>query len=155
MSLIYDQSHSFSTHPPVVSAFFREEFYGYYEGADVDKTWYLSGAPHGTPTFKDILNKYDMNHAKDFLKAADPFHLAENATEYWKRLNQGLQLITANNQLVDGDNVLLVSHGNTLLSLVDRFSEPGQFDVSQRPANGSITKIAVDGTQLHVISYNQ
>ena len=36
--------------------------------------------------------------------------------------------------------MLLVSHGNTLLSLVDRFSEPGQFDLSVRPANEVLPK---------------
>ena len=51
--------------------------------------------------------------------------------------------------------MLLVSHGNTLLSLVDRFSEPGQFDLSVRPANGSITKMIVDGDQIKVTEYNK
>lgn len=155
MSIIDDQNKAFNVCPPMVSPFFREQFYGYFEGLNMDEAWYATGAPQGAPTFKDIITKYDMDHAKDFMKEADPFHLAENAEEYWKRVNQGLKLITSNPNLEDGDNVLLVSHGNTLLSLVDRFSEPGQFDLSVRPANGSITKMIVDGDQIKVTEYNK
>lgn len=155
ISIIFDQNKTFNSRTPIVSPFFREQFYGYFEGLNMDEAWYEAGAPHGVPTFKDIIKKYDMNKAKDFMKAADPFHMAENAEEYWKRLDQGLDLIINNPNIEDGDNVLLVSHGNTLLSLVERFSAPGEFDLSKRPANGSITKMSVDDKQIKVIEYNK
>ncbi|USS86103.1 phosphoglycerate mutase family protein [Fructilactobacillus cliffordii] len=155
MSLLFDQNETFNSITPIVSPFFREEFYGYFEGLNMDEVWYQAGAPHGAKTFAEIIDQYDMNVAKDFLKQADPFHMAENAEEYWHRLQQGLDLITSNPNIEDGDSVLLVSHGNTLLSLVDRFSQPGQFDLRTRPANGSITKLAVDGDQLTVTDYNK
>lgn len=139
---------------PTTSPFFREEFYGYFEGNDMDQAWYLAGAPHGLPTFKAIVEKYSIGKAKDYLKDADPFHQAENNTEYWDRLNQGLDLIKNNPQIKDGDNVLLISHGNTLLSLVERFGN-GQFDVTERPANGSLTKLEFDGDDVKVTAYNE
>lgn len=138
---------------PVTSPFFREEFYGYFEGNDMDQAWYLAGAPHGMPTFADIVAKYSIGKAKDLLKAADPFHQAEDNQEYWARLNQGLDLIKHNPDLHDGDNVLLVSHGNTLLSLVERFGN-GKYDVSQRPANGSITKLEINDDEIEVSAFN-
>lgn len=152
--IIISQNEKQTFQKPIVKPFFREHFYGYYEGLDSDQTWFQAGAPHGLPSFKAIVQKYDMNTAKDYLKAADPFKMAENADEYWQRLNQGLDLIVNNPELNDGDNVLLISHGNTLLSLVERYSD-GEFDLTKRPANGSITKLEFKNNQFKVVSYNQ
>lgn len=152
--IIIDQNANQKLKKPIVKPFFREHFYGYYEGLDSDQTWFQAGAPHGEPSFKEIIQKHNMDTAKDYLKAADPFHMAENAEEYWNRINQGLALITNNSNINDGDNILLISHGNTLLSLVERYSN-GEFDLTKRPANGSITKFEFKNNQFKVISYNQ
>ncbi|UQS87144.1 phosphoglycerate mutase family protein [Nicoliella spurrieriana] len=136
-----------------VSPFFREEFYGYFEGTDMNQAWYLAGAPHGKPTFKAIVESDSIGTAKDYLKQADPFHQAENNEEYWHRLNQGLALIKNDSAIHDGDNVLLISHGNTVLSIVERFGR-GKYDVTERPANGSITKLAVSDDETVVTDYN-
>ncbi|MBW1604885.1 histidine phosphatase family protein [Lactobacillus sp. Sy-1] len=136
-----------------VSPFFREEFYGYFEGTDMNQAWYLAGAPHGKPTFKDIVESDSIGTAKDYLKEADPFHQAENNEEYWKRLDQGLDLIKGNSRIKDGDNVLMISHGNTVLSIVERFGR-GKYDVTERPANGSITKLTIDDDNAEITAYN-
>jgi len=134
--------------------FFREEFYGYYEGTDMAQAWYVAGAPHGVPTFKAIEEKYSIGKAKDFLKAADPFHQAEDNQEYWNRVDQGFDLIRRSPKLKDGDNVLLISHGNTLLSLMERYGQ-GKYDLSVRPANGSVTTLLLTPDDVQVLSYNQ
>jgi len=134
--------------------FFREEFYGYYEGTDMAQAWYVAGAPHGVPNFKAIEEKYSIGKAKDFLKEADPFHQAENNAEYWARVDQGFDLIRHNDTVHDGDNVLMISHGNTLLSLMERYGQ-GKFDLSVRPANGSVTKLLLTPDDIQVLSYNQ
>lgn len=148
--------HNLQPNPPspTVSPLFREQFYGYFEGTDMNQAWYVAGAPHGVPNFKAIVEKYSIGQAKDFLKAADPFHQAENNQEYWQRLDQGIALIRQTSAIRDNSNVLLVSHGNTLLSLVERFGE-GKFDVTQRPANGSLTKLSVTDQHIKVISFNK
>lgn len=151
---ILDENDASDIDAPITSMFFREEFYGYFEGNDMSQAWYLAGAPHGLPTFRDIVEKYSIGKAKDYLKEADPFHQAESNQEYWKRLDQGFDLIKQNPEIKDGDNVLLISHGNTLLSVVERYGN-GQFDVTERPANGSLTKLTVDGDDIHVVAFNQ
>lgn len=151
---ILDENDASDIDAPITSMFFREEFYGYFEGNDMSQAWYLAGAPHGLPTFRYIVEKYSIGKAKDYLKEADPFHQAENNQEYWKRLDQGFDLIKQNPEIKDGDNVLLISHGNTLLSVVERYGN-GQFDVTERPANGSLTKLTVDGDDIHVVAFNQ
>lgn len=151
---ILDKNDASDIDAPITSMFFREEFYGYFEGNDMDQAWYLAGAPHGLPTFRDIVDKYSIGKAKDYLKDADPFHQAENNDEYWKRLDQGFDLIKSNKDIKDGDNVLLISHGNTLLSIVERYGN-GKYDVTERPANGSLTKLEVDGDNIKVLSFNE
>ncbi|MFC6205944.1 histidine phosphatase family protein [Levilactobacillus tongjiangensis] len=136
------------------SHFFREEFYGYYEGTDMAQAWYVAGAPHGVPSFKAIEEKYSIGQAKDFLKEADPFRQAENNEEYWARVDQGFNMIRQNPILKDGDNVLVISHGNTLLSLMERYGQ-GKYDLSVRPANGSVTKLSLTPDDIKVLSYNQ
>ncbi len=41
--------------PLTVTPFFREQFYGYFEGEDSGQTWYMVGFPHGARTYPEIL----------------------------------------------------------------------------------------------------
>jgi len=138
---------------------FREQFYGYFEGQDMGVAWTAAGGPHGAKNYNDIVAKYGLGATRDFLKEADPFHDAESDAEYWNRVEEGFALIAANTDLHDGDDVLQISHGNTLLSLMHRFAPEG-YDLSERPANGSVTCLDFDTAKpiddaVTVISYNQ
>ena len=58
-----------------------------------------------------------------------------------------------------GDDVLQISHGNTLLSLGHRFGGP-DLDLNERPANGSVTVIDFDtdkpfGEAVTIVSYGK
>lgn len=152
--LILKENQASEIKEPQTAMFFREEFYGYYEGNDMAQAWYLAGAPHGLSTFKDIVTKYSIGKAKDYLKEADPFHQAENNEEYWARVDQGFDLIRHDPHLKDGDNVLLISHGNTLLSLMERYGG-GKYDLTVRPANGSLTNLTLTDDDVIVESYNK
>ncbi|MBS5234924.1 MAG: histidine phosphatase family protein, partial [Collinsella sp.] len=64
-----------------------------------------------------------------------------------------------NPNLKDGDDVLQISHGNTLLSLGHRFGGP-DLDLSERPANGSVTVLDFDTTKpfsqaVTIVSYGK
>ena len=148
------------TRPTLVADMhFREQFYGYYEGQDMSMAWLAAGGPHGAPTYQAIVARYGLAATRDVLKEADPFHDAESDDEYWRRIAGGYALIAANTGLHDGDHVLQISHGNTLLSLMQRFA-PAGYDLSERPANGSVTVFDFDTSEpfdsaLRVVSYNQ
>ena len=148
------------TRPTLVADMhFREQFYGYYEGQDMSMAWLAAGGPHGAPTYQAIVARYGLAATRDFLKEADPFHDAESDDEYWRRIAGGYALIAANTGLHDGDHVLQISHGNTLLSLMQRFA-PAGYDLSERPANGSVTVFDFDTSEpfdyaLRVVSYNK
>lgn len=119
---------------------FREQCYGYFEGQDMNMAWWAAGAPHGAKTYNEIVEKFGLAATRDMLKEADPFHDAESDIEYWKRVEGGFKIISSNPALKDGDNVLQISHGNTLLSLMHRFAPVG-YDLSERPQNGSVTRL--------------
>ncbi len=138
---------------------FREQFYGYFEGQDMAMAWWAAGAPHGTPSYGSIVERYGLEATRDFLKEADPFHDAESDEEYWQRVEGGFAVIAGDARLHDGDDVLQISHGNTLLSLMHRYAPEG-YDLSQRPANGSVTCLDFDtalpiGRAVTVRSYNR
>ncbi|MEK0306575.1 histidine phosphatase family protein [Bifidobacterium favimelis] len=138
---------------------FREQFYGYFEGQDMSLAWWAAGAPHGAKTYNEIVERFGLGATRDFLKEADPFSDAESDAEYWERIEGGFALIAGDGRLADGDHVLLISHGNTLLSLMHRFAGKG-YDLSVRPANGSVTVFDMDTDlpferALTVVSYNQ
>lgn len=138
---------------------FREQFYGYFEGQDMATAWWAAGAPHGAGSYNAIVEHFGLSATKDFLKQADPFHDAESDAEYWKRIEGGFSVIASYPKLQDGDHVLLISHGNTLLSIMHRFAPQG-YDLSERPHNGSVTRLDFDTSKdiehaLSIISYNQ
>ncbi|RSX53876.1 fructose 2,6-bisphosphatase [Bifidobacterium goeldii] len=138
---------------------FREQCYGYFEGQDMSLAWTAAGGPHGAKNYNEIVAKFGLAATRDFLKEADPFHDAESDTEYWTRVEGAFALIAANPQLHDGDDVLQISHGNTLLSLAHRFGSD-DLDVSERPANGSVTDVDFDTDKpfdhaLTIVRWNQ
>lgn len=140
--------------PTQISPFFRESCYGSFEGVHSDFAWFQAGAPHGLPGFSAIVSAHSIGYAKNLLKAADPFHDAEDDTEYWERVDQGFDLIRANDSLQPGDDVLVISHGNTLLSLMERYGG-GRFDTTVRPRNGSITRLRLTDDAVEVLGYNE
>ncbi|KRM72212.1 histidine phosphatase family protein [Lacticaseibacillus brantae] len=145
---------NFNTHVPLtVTANFREQFYGYYEGEDSPKAWYAVGQPHGARTFSQIIEKFGVDASKNFMHEADPFHEAEDALTYWNRLQKGFKQLRA--EVEPGANVLLVSHGTTIRSIVDKFGKDDGFVVTESPANGSISKIQLTDSGIKVLSYNQ
>ena len=131
---------------------FREQFYGYFEGMNSSEAWFIVGQPHGERTFGDILSKYGLDATRDFMKEADPFHDAENAEEYWTRVDRGFEKI---DQIAkDGDKILLVTHGTTIRSITERYGH-GKFDLTQSPKNSSLTMLERDNGINTVTSYSQ
>ncbi|QIL50673.1 phosphoglycerate mutase family protein [Weissella coleopterorum] len=152
--LILAENHKSLLTKAIKSPYFREQFYGSFEGDNMDEVWSKVGSKQNLNSFADIVQQFSIADAKNMMKAADPFHDAENQNEYWTRIQKGFKLIAEQPELHDGDNVLVISHGNTLLSLMEQYGH-GQFNLNERPKNGSITKLAFDGQDIEILSYNQ
>ena len=150
--IIVDANKNHEKVTPVKLPEFREEFYGYFEGTNSHQAWFITGQPVGCDTYGDLIAKVGMDRSKDLLKEADPFHDAENAEEYWERINKGFAKLdeVAN----DGDTILLVSHGTTIRSITDRYNA-GNFDITVSPLNSSLTIMEVDDGERKVTTYNK
>lgn len=131
---------------------FREQFYGSFEGDNIDEAWNKISNSHNAKNYQEIVYKYGFDATMDFVKEADPFHDAESAEEYWDRLDRGFEKI---DQIAhDGDKILLVTHSTTILSLAFKYQD-GDYELNQLPGNSSLTMLErIDGTN-HVTSYNQ
>ena len=68
-------------------------------------------------------------------------------------VDQGIDLIR-HSEVPDDANILWVSHGNTLLSLMERFGQ-GKYDLTVRPENGSLTKLILTDDDVEVEYYNR
>ncbi|MCX8723615.1 MULTISPECIES: histidine phosphatase family protein [Lactobacillus] len=133
----------------IATPFFREHFYGYFEGMDTDMAWQMIGGPHGYKNHYDLFKNEPIDKIKDWIKEADPFHDAENAQEYWDRVGQGFNLIS---QLDGAENILLVTHGFTIRSIAAKFSD---VDISEGPRNSSITIMNMTKQSKKIVSYNK
>lgn len=136
---------------PTVLPQFREQGYGYFEGNDSGQAWLMVGASRGCRSFSEIISKYSIEDSRNFMKEIDPFHDAENNDEFWTRVNSGFEYIR--NHQKDGDEVLVVSHGTTIRSIVHRFA-PEIDIVSLSPQNGSVTKMIVSNNDVEVEYFN-
>ncbi|KRL63373.1 histidine phosphatase family protein [Lactobacillus psittaci] len=135
----------------LTSKFFREQFYGYFEGMDSDMAWRMIAGPVGLKNLPDLLENYSIDEIKDLMHKADPYHEAESAAQYWNRIEQGLDLIRE----LDGyENILLVTHGFTIRSLVAKYGQ-GKFDIKTGPRNSSITIMEMTDRTTKITSYNQ
>lgn len=132
---------------------FREQFYGSFEGSNMDVAWLDAGAPYGLKSYAEIVDNYGLPSTKDFLKAADPWHDAENDDEYWARIDEGFDKLFKNTAIADNSNVLLISHGNTLLSLADRYGED-KISLHARPKNGSVSKLFYENGHFRFLSFD-
>ena len=87
---------------------------------------------------------------KDKIAAADNYGTAEDHVAFWKRVDKGFDRLRA---LPDGAEVLVVSHGATIRSIVQRYSDA--YDPGDSPRNGSITKLTLDKNNTTVDFYNK
>ncbi|RHW45606.1 histidine phosphatase family protein [Bombilactobacillus bombi] len=129
---------------------FREQFYGYFEGMNSTEAWYMTLKPHGLTSFQEAAKKVGLDKAKDYMKAADPFHDAENAAEYWERINTGFEYLDSIAH--ENDKILLVSHGTTIQSISMKYGD-GTFVVNAGPANSSLTTVVRNQGQTIVTDY--
>lgn len=119
---------------------------------DNDVAWRMVGAAHGFTSAADLAKNATCDQIADWTKEADPYHDAEDSTEFWARWQKGFDLIS---QLDGAENILLVSHGFAIKSLAQRFAVSG-IDTTVHPRNASISTLVMDDQgQLRMTSYNQ
>ncbi|MBA1394950.1 histidine phosphatase family protein, partial [Lactobacillus sp. XV13L] len=91
---------------------FREVFYGYFEGMPTTEAWSMILRPYNLNTFHEAIQRIGFDRMQNYLKKTDPFHEAENATEYWRRINNGFSYLDSIAN--ENDKILLVTHGTVI-----------------------------------------
>ncbi|MES9685456.1 histidine phosphatase family protein [Bacillus sp. AFS001701] len=131
---------------------FRESFFGSFEGEFSAVALGKVANDHGYTSFRELLRNRSLEDITNFIKESDPYHHAESYSELWDRIEKGLnELIIENNK--NDENVLIVTHGNTIRNIVTKFSE--EFNIELEIKNASITILEYSSDTYKVISFNQ
>ncbi|KRK40511.1 histidine phosphatase family protein [Loigolactobacillus bifermentans] len=137
---------------PQELTYFREVFFGSYEGMPAQEVWPMVSGEAKLATYPELIQKYTITQLKDRIKATDPTHQAENNAEYWQRTDAGFDYLRQHQR--PGSQVLLVSHGAAMSSIVAKYGQ-GHYDVAQIPRNGAVTKLLVTPETVEVAYYNR
>lgn len=130
---------------------FREQCHGYFEGNDLNQMWQFVGEQVKLTSESAVLGTYGLEKARDLIHKADLYGEAESNDMFWDRLNRGFDKLRANSH--DGDQVLVVSHGMTIRSIVDRYAP--ELDEGIATINGSITKLSISDNDIKVEFFNR
>ncbi len=130
---------------------FREQCHGYFEGNDLNQMWQFVGEQVNLTSESAVLGTYGLEKARDLIHKADLYGEAESNDMFWERLDRGFNKLRANSQ--DGDIALVVSHGMTIRSIVDRYAP--ELDTGVATINGSITKLTITDDNIHVDFFNR
>ncbi|MFT8400643.1 MAG: histidine phosphatase family protein [Lentilactobacillus diolivorans] len=117
---------------------------------DSTQTWNMIGGPLGHFKQDDLIREHGLLKVRDFMHDADPFHEAETAAQIEKRIKQAVGHLQ--DELEDGDQAIVVSHGTYLRNLATIYTEGHPY--LRQPKNGGITILDVTDTPK-IISYNQ
>lgn len=131
---------------------FREVHFGSFEGLSAAEVWpeveqrvnIKHGLPEGTENqIQDIMNMF---------KEADPYHFAENYTEFWNRVESGL-LKLLNRHAGTDQNILVVCHGMTIRNLLHGLV--ADFDETEPLQNASVSIVKYQNGHFEMLAYNQ
>ena len=128
----------------------REQFHGYFEGENLEQMWQLVGEQVKTTSEAGVLKNFGLEKARDLIAKADLYNNAEDNKTFWKRVDRGIDRIRKNTK--DGDKILIVSHGMTIRSIVDRYNPA--LDIGEPAKNGSITKLIITDKDIKVEYFN-
>lgn len=135
---------------------FREHFFGTFEGLSSDDAVknivkHMNFDPK-IIGFSKLLESIGIDKTLDAIKESDPSHDAENASEFWTRINAGFDDLRKNHK--NGENILIVSHGAAIRSIASHFSDkPVGYYETRAPENGSVTKLNLTKDDVNIEYY--
>lgn len=131
---------------------FREQFFGSFEGLEVERIWgkvsdYIENEKQDLLTTNDRV-KVEM----DTFHELDPTHDAEDFMTFWLRVELGLiDVITAHRET--DQNILIVSHGMTIRNMIHELIP--EFSLGEPLDNASVSIVRYQDGFYHLEAYNQ
>lgn len=152
--VLAENKHTDITTPTLLPAF-REYFFGTFEGvssAEAIKSIraHAGEAAANVEEFSEILTAIGADATSNAIKAADPAKDAEDAADFWTRIDGGFNQLRQLHP--EGGDILLVSHGAAIRSIAGRFGDKAY--EGHAPENGSITKLVVTDNDVQVAYYS-
>lgn len=131
---------------------FRETFFGGFEGEKSDVAWNKIALDNGFSNFQELIQNSNFESVANYMKKSDPFHHAENYNELWERIKGGLQEVISTNKDFE-ENILIVTHGNTIRTILKKFST--NFNPEIHIKNASVSVIEYSNSVFRILSFNQ
>jgi probable phosphoglycerate mutase len=146
--LILSKNTQGSPKEPILLNDFREEFFGSFEGINGQETIkQLDPSINEDRGYDIFIKKNGIDKSMDIFQEKDPEHDAENAEQFWQRINAGFEKILPKMQ-ADSDNLLVV-HGTVQRAFADRW---GQKEWSFEPVhNGGVSILEIDLTSHETV----
>lgn len=137
---------------PIQKEFFREVFYGSFEGHSNEEgaIWasYLEGRRFRR--IGELVDEFGVEKAHDLLKAADPAHLAEDSKELNDRVERSIAFLQS---LPDESKVVVVAHGSIIQYIAGMYGKPGY--KYENLHNGALMKVLLTDRDVQIAGYNQ
>lgn len=135
---------------PVQKEFFRETFYGSFEGHSNEEgaIWASHLGGKRLRWIGQLIEAFGIKGAHDLLKQADPAHLAEDSQQLTSRAQEGMHFLAG---LPDNSTVVVVSHGSFIQYLASLYGDQTYGSLK----NGAMAKFEIVDGQVTVKSYNQ
>lgn len=137
---------------PVQKKFFREVFYGSFEGHSNEEgaIWasYLGGQRFRR--IGQLVDEFGVEKSHDMLKEADPAHLAEGSEELNTRIRAAIDFLHG---LPDDSNVVVATHGSIIQYIASVYGDHEQ--KYENLHNGALMKMVLEPGSTTVAGYNQ
>ncbi len=134
----------------------RESCFGIYEGISGDEAWEDAAKKLGYNSFQDMLEESSHRTVGKMLSAiveADTSNLAECIHTVRKRVTKQLEDLAEVTKKNGGGNVLVVSHGVSIMSFVTSLIE---MPIPKNGLhNGSVTKVRYQDGQFIIEEFNE
>ncbi len=130
---------------------FRESFFGGFEGSPNGEAWGKIANSKGYTEVMEFFFHTPLHEIMNSMKAADLFHDAESFDEFWERVSAGLTYVVEAGKEKQYENVLIVTHGNTIRNIVHKVDHT--IDISE-VKNSSITVMKWVENSFAISSFN-
>lgn len=129
----------------------REINFGSAETQDVNHVWDIVARANNYDDMQHLLSNVGVSERCDLLHKVDEFSDAETSETFNQRTLEGIKQVASENN--EGDNVLIVIHGLTILSLINQLG--GNSNANRSFDNLSVSEISFKDNQFEVVDINK
>lgn len=130
----------------------REMHFGEAEALEFKELWTVVADYHGFENDEEILKTVNVNDRTNLIHQTPPYESAESRVQFDERVLKGLNYVVEENKDNGVENILIVAHGLTILSLINQVG--ANVSVERSFDNLSVSEIHYD-EELKVVDINK